>query len=77
MLNAVALVGFFGLLMWRPLIGWAFLGCAYLGLGARSVVRLRRMDLPPRAARLILIGNVCAVAGIAVCAFIFVARGLE
>ncbi len=77
LLNGVALVAFFGLIMWRPLIGWAFLGCAYLGLGARSVVRLRRMNLPPHAARLILIGNICAVAGIALCAFTFVARGLE
>src|SRR5450755_2775127 len=37
------------LILWRPLLGWAFLGFAYLGLGLRSVVRLRRLNLPPRS----------------------------
>jgi hypothetical protein len=65
------------LILWRPLLGWAFLGFAYLGLGLRSVVRLRRLNLPPRSARLILIGNLTAVAGITVCALIFVLRALH
>ena len=76
LLNVLAIVVFLGMMYWRPTFGWIFLGCAYLGLGARSVFRLKRLNLPPRAARLILIGNICAVAGIAVCAFIFAMRNL-
>jgi uncharacterized membrane protein len=68
---------FFVLVFWRPLIGWIFLGCAYLGLGARSIVRLRRLNLPQHAARLILIGNVSAVVGITLCAVIFALRALR
>jgi hypothetical protein len=76
LLNTLSIVIFLGLMFWRPAIGWVFLGCAYLGLGVRSVFRLKRLDLPPRAARLILMGNACAVLGIAVCAFIFAMRTL-
>jgi hypothetical protein len=76
LLNLVAIGMFFALVLWRPLFGWVFLGCAYLGLGIRSLFRLRRLDLPPHAARLLLIGNVSAVVGIALCAFIFALRAL-
>jgi hypothetical protein len=51
-----------------------FLGLAYLGLGARSVLRLRRLNLPARPARLLLMGNLAAVAGITLCAFILALR---
>jgi hypothetical protein len=77
LLTLVAMVLFLALVLWRPLWGWAFLGCAYLGLGTRSLLRLRRLGLPPRAARLLLIGNASAVAGIALCAFIFALRALQ
>ena len=77
LLSLVVVVVFIVLVLWRPLFGWAFLGCAYLGLGVRSLYRLRRLNLPPRAARLLLIGNISAVAGIAVCTLIFVLRGLQ
>jgi hypothetical protein len=77
LLNVLVLGLFFGLVLWRPPIGWIFLACAYLVLGARSIFRLRRLDLPRRAARLILIGNVCAVVGVAACAFIFAVRTLR
>ena len=76
LLNLLAIGVFVALLFWRPLFGWVFLGCAYLGLGARSVIRLRRLNLPSQAARLILIGNLAAVTGIALCAFIFAVRAL-
>jgi hypothetical protein len=77
LLNVLVLGLFFGLVLWRPPIGWIFLACAYLVLGARSIFRLRRLDLPRRAARLILIGNVCAVVGVAACAFLFAVRTLR
>jgi hypothetical protein len=75
-LNLLIIAVFLALELWRPAIGWMFLGCAYLGLLARSVVRLRRLNLPARAARLILIGNVAAVVGLTLCASIFALRAL-
>jgi hypothetical protein len=77
LLTLLVLGVFLGLVLWRPLFGWAFLGFAYLGLGARSVLRLRRLNLPPRSARLILIGNMSAVVGMTLCAFIFALRALH
>jgi hypothetical protein len=77
LLTLLVLAVFLMLVLWRPLFGWTFLGFAYLGLGARSLVRLRRLDLPPRSARLILIGNMTAVSGITLCAFIFALRALH
>jgi hypothetical protein len=67
---------FVALLFWRPLLGWIFLGCAYLGLGVRSVFRLRQLQLPTRAARLVLVGNWAGIAGIVLCALIFAQRAL-
>jgi hypothetical protein len=75
--NLAAIVVFLALVLWRPLLGWTFLGCAYLCLGIRSFFRLRRLALRPHAARLLLMGNVSAVLGVALCAFIFVERGLR
>ncbi len=59
-LNLFAMGTFFALVFWRPLFAWTFLGCAYLGLGARSVIRLRRLHLPTQAAKLLQIGNITA-----------------
>jgi hypothetical protein len=77
LLGLVGMGVFLGLVLWRPLVGWAFLGCTYLGLGVRSVFRLKGLDLPSGAARIVLIGNVCAVAGVVLCSFIFVLRALQ
>jgi hypothetical protein len=75
-LNIIVIGLFVVLVIWRPLAAWIFLGCAYLGLAARSVIRLRRLNLPTRAARLVLLGNCAAVAGITLCATIFALRAL-
>jgi len=75
-LNLLVMALFLALVLWRPLLGWIFLGCAYLGLLARSVVRLRRLNLPARAAHLVLMGNLAAVVGITLCACIFAVRAL-
>jgi len=77
MLTLLVVGVFCALVLWRPLFGWTFLGCGYLGLGARSVLRLRRLGLPPRAASLLLMGNISAVVGITICAFIFALRALR
>jgi hypothetical protein len=76
LLNLLVIALFLALMLWRPLFGWTFLSCAYLGLLARSVIRLRRLSLPVRAARLILMGNLAAVVGITLCASIFALRAL-
>jgi hypothetical protein len=77
LLNVLTIGVFTALVLWRPLFGWIFLGAAYLGLFVRSVFRLRRLNLPTEAARLLLIGNLPAVAGITLCAFIFALRALS
>jgi hypothetical protein len=77
MLTLLILGLFLVLIFWHPVYAWLFLGCGYLGLGARSLPRLRRLGLPPPAARLILIGNITGVAGITLCAFIFALRTLH
>ena len=51
--------------------------CGVLGLGIRSVLRLRGLNLPARAGRLVLLGNWAAVVGIVLCALIFVERALR
>ena len=76
LLVLLVIAGFVALLFWRPPVGWMFLGCAYLGLGVRSVFRLRKLQLPERAARLILLGNWAGIAGIVLCALIFAQRAL-
>jgi hypothetical protein len=75
LLNLLVMGLFVPLVLWRPVFGWLFLGIAYLGLGVRSALRLRRLKLPARAARLLLMGNLAVVAGIAVCASILALRG--
>lgn len=75
-LTLLVSASFVALIIWRPLIGWVFLGCAYTGLGIRSFARLGRLALPRRAARLLLIGNVSAVTGITLCSAIFAFRAL-
>lgn len=77
LLNLLAISLFFALVLWRAPLAWVFLGCAYLALGARSVFRLRRLNLPPRAALLMLAGNALAVSGISLCAFIYALRALH
>jgi hypothetical protein len=75
-LNLLIIALFLAVMFWRPLLGWIFLGCAYLGLLARSILRLRKLNLPAQAARLVLIGNLAAVVGITLCASIFALRAL-
>jgi hypothetical protein len=68
---------FTALLLWRPLFAWAFLGFGYIGLGVRSLFRLRRLNLPLRSTRLILLGNLAAVVGVVLCSLIFALRELR
>ena len=77
LLNVVVIGLFLALLLWRSPLAWVFLGCAYLALGIRSVFRLRRLNLPVPAGRLIFMGNASGVAGITLCAFIFALRAVQ
>lgn len=77
MLSLLVIALFVALLLWRPLFGWIFLACAYVCLGARSVLRLRGLNLPARAGRWVLVGNWAAVVSIVLCALIFARRALR
>jgi len=77
LLNLLVIVIVAGLMFWRPLVAWVFLGCSFFGLGVRSVFRLRRLRLPVTASRLILAGNILAVGGIVACALIYALRTLQ
>ncbi|GEM_PF-4417219 len=65
---------FVGLVLWRPFVAWVFLAASFLALAVRMVVRLRRLTLPPPAARLLLTGQLLGVAGIVTCACIYALR---
>lgn len=77
MLVLLVVALFVALIVWRPFVAWVFLGCAYLGLGARMTLRLRRLRLPAAASRLLLTGQLLGVGGIVTCALIFALRTSE
>jgi hypothetical protein len=68
---------FVGLIIWRPVVAWAFLGVAYIGLAVRSIPRVQRLKLPVSAARLLHAANLTACACISICACIFELRALQ
>ncbi|MGC1524238.1 MAG: hypothetical protein WA803_22055 [Steroidobacteraceae bacterium] len=76
LLTILLVTVFVGLVIWRPAVGWAFLGAAYLCLGVRSIVRLQRLKFPVRISRLLHAGNLTACIGMIICACIFELRAL-
>jgi hypothetical protein len=68
---------FLGLVLWRPLVGWVFLGVAYIGLAGRSILRVPRLNLPVSIARLLQAAHVTVAAGMVTCACIFASRTLQ
>src|SRR5580658_381737 len=77
LLNILVTVVFIGLIIWRPVIAWAFLGVAYICLAVRSIPRVRRLNLPVSISRLLHTANLAACVGMIICACIFEMRALE
>ena len=68
---------FVGLIIWRPVVAWAFLGVAYVCLAVRSILRVQRLNLPVPVARLLHTANLTACVGMVICACIFELRALQ
>ena len=68
---------FVGLIVWRPIIAWAFLGVAYLCLAVRSMFRVQHLNLPVSISRLLHTANLTACGGMLICACIFELRTLQ
>jgi hypothetical protein len=68
---------FVGLIIWRPVVAWVFLGIAYFCLGVRSILRVQHLHLPVSISRLLHAANLTACAGMIICACIFELRALQ
>jgi hypothetical protein len=77
LLSILVAAVFVGLIIWRPVIAWAFLGVAYIGLAVRSVVRVQHLKLPVSISRLLHAANLTACIGMLICACIFELRALR
>jgi hypothetical protein len=77
LLNALAGVVFVSLVLWRPIIGWVFLGIAYVCLSARSIILIQRMNLQAPAARLLQAAHLAVALGMLACASIYAQRSLQ
>lgn len=77
LLTIVVATVFVVLIIWRPVIAWAFLGIAYFCLGARSILRVQRLHLPVSISSLLHAANLTACVGMVICACIFEMRALQ
>ncbi len=77
LLNILVAAVFLVLVLWRPIVGWGFLGAAYLGLAARSIVRIRRLNFPAPISRLLQAAHITVAVGMLICASVFVSRALQ
>jgi hypothetical protein len=68
---------FIGLIIWRPVVAWVFLGVAYFCLAVRSIVRVQYLHLPTSISRLLQAANLTACFGMVICACIFGLRALQ
>jgi len=68
---------FVGLIIWRPVVAWAFLGVAYICLAVRSILRVQHLNLPVSISRLLHAANLTACVGMLICACIFELRALQ
>ena len=68
---------FIALIIWRPVVAWAFLGAAYICLAVRSILRLQRLNLPVSISRLLHAANFTACLGMSICACIYELRALQ
>ena len=77
LLNILVAAVFLGLIIWRPVVAWAFLGIAYVFLAVRSILRVQHLSLPVSISRLLHAANLAACIGMLTCACIFELRALE
>jgi hypothetical protein len=77
LLNILVAAVFVGLIIWRPIIAWAFLGVAYISLAVRSILRVQHLNLPVSISRLLHAANLTACVGMFICASIFELRALQ
>ena len=77
LLTTLVAAVFVGLIIWRPVVAWGFLGIAYIGLGVRSILRVQHLNFPVAIARLLLTANLTACVGMLICACIFEVRALQ
>ncbi len=77
LLQIVVVVVFLGLILWRPVAGWVFLGVAYIGLAVRSILIIQRMNLPVPIARRLQASHLTMGVGMLICATIFALRALQ
>jgi hypothetical protein len=77
LLNIFVVAVFVGLIIWRPIFAWAFLGVAYICLAVRSIPRVQRLKLPVAISRLLHIANLTACVGMIICACIFELRAIK
>ena len=77
LLSILVATVFVGLIIWRPVVAWAFLGVAYICLAVRSIPRVQHLKLPVPISRLLHIANLTACVGMIICASIFELRALH
>ena len=77
LLNILVAAVFVGMIIWRPVAAWAFLGVAYVCLAVRSIIRVRHLNLPVSISRLLHAANLTTCVGMLICACIFELRALQ
>jgi|SRR5579863_594205 len=77
LLSMLVAAVFVGLIIWRPMVAWAFLGVAYIGLAVRSIFRVQHLNLPVSISRLLHAANLTACACMVICGCIFELRALQ
>jgi hypothetical protein len=77
LLNILVAAVFLGLVLWRPIVGWAFLGAAYICLAGRSIIRVQHLNLPVSISRLLQAAHLIVALGMLICPCIFALRALQ
>jgi hypothetical protein len=75
--NILVVAVFLGLVLWRPVVAWAFLVVAYICLAGRSILRVRNLNLPVSVSRLLQAAHLTGAVGMLICAYIFELRALH
>jgi hypothetical protein len=77
LLTVLVAAVFVALVIWRPIVAWAFLGIAYVCLAVRSILRVQQLHLPDPISPLLHAANLTACISMVICASIFGLRALQ